>query len=105
MPRKKVYDEAIQRALEEGRRIYPPLEDKSATIRFIGFPEHKAKYELHTRYEYWGKNGKTFTHWFKCEASDNKDKLEESIDDRKKTSAYKKMKLAEEFKIVENEKL
>lgn len=103
MPRKKVYDEAIQRALEEGRRIYPPLEDKSATIRFIGFPEHNEKYVLETRYEHWSKDGKVFTNWFKCEASDDKKKLEESMAERKKTSAYKKMKLAEEYRIVENE--
>lgn len=67
----------------------------------IELPKY-GKYILQCRYETWTRTGKEWTKWFVLEHSDDKDFLKEASKIRKETTVNKKMKLKEEYRIIES---
>lgn len=106
MGRKKKYiDEQLIAAAEQCRRIWPPMNDSSAKIHFIGGVEKEVtKYSVYTRYEYWSPEGKKFSAWHKVMFGDfnTMEESKEFIKQCKESSVNKKVHLKEEYKIEEN---
>lgn len=104
MGRKKKYiDEVLEKAIQEGRAIWPPLEDKNAKLHIIGEVDrsHK-KFSVMERYEMWKLNGKDWSNWHRVNEFDTEKEAKEYIKKYKANSVNKKVHLKEELKIVEN---
>lgn len=101
----KYVDELLEQAIKDNRPIWPPMSDKGAIIRFIGYiPSKPKKYVLQTRYEYWSANGKEWCKWFYLCEGDSEKELKDRIKEYKENSVNKKVHLKDDYQIIENPK-
>ena len=59
-------------------------------------------YQIETRYEYWGAEGKTWTKWFISFDDKNFSSLKEAEEKIKFYKSFKSTKLKHEYKITES---